>query len=370
MLQSDLIKLAQEGNKEAISTLLNQKFQTRNVTVFVDFYDADLQIKLESPELPSQAYLVSELQLIFSNLAIKSVKNIKVCGWTTGKDSPDWSKNIVININDQAELDDHLLHYSFPSQSNASNSSQSAKLTNAFKYSSSQEESKSKPTCPRTYLIPSILITFFAFMPLGIVAIIFAFQVKGKYESGDYDGAESASNTAKLMCIIGAVIAVPGYLISLWLIVSMISTVSSVDNSFNKARQAEAKYYLGLGLGGQKTFYSKNQKFSSKLSDLNSDIPSETLNYRYEIKAGDTKAIIKATALKDEINSFTGAIFVISTKSGGKDKKITITEICESNKPSKLAPDSPQLVNSKIVCANGSTSFSAKSKSETSLPPF
>ncbi|HLO83456.1 MAG TPA: type IV pilin-like G/H family protein [Nostocaceae cyanobacterium] len=369
MLNSDVIKLAKQGNIEAISLLLNQNLQAKNITAIVDFYDDGLQVKLESPQLLNQEYLVSGLRLFFTNLAIELVKNIKVYGWTTGKDFPDWSEDIAINPSEQAKSNEYLSNYSFPPKSDSSNSSQAPKVTDTFKYYSSQEESY-RPPCPRTYLIPSILITLFAFMPVGIVAIIFAAQVKSKYEYGDYDGAESASNTAKLMCIIGTVIAVPGYLIFLFAIVSMMSTVSFVDNSVNKAKQAEAKYYLGTILGGQKTFYTKNQKFSSKLSDLRLDIPLKTSSYSYEIKAEETNAIITATALTDEISSFTGAIFVISTKSGSKDKKITITEICESNEPSKIAPDTPKLVNNKIVCAAGSISFTAKPKSNTSLPPF
>ena len=50
------------------------------------------------------------------------------------------------------------------------------------------------------YLAQAILVTIFCCLPLGIVAIVFAAQVNGKLASGDYAGAVSTSNTAKLLC--------------------------------------------------------------------------------------------------------------------------------------------------------------------------
>ena len=56
------------------------------------------------------------------------------------------------------------------------------------------------------YLVPSILVTVLCCLPLGIVAIVFAAQVNGKLQAGDFDGAVEASSKAKLFCIIGAAI--------------------------------------------------------------------------------------------------------------------------------------------------------------------
>lgn len=58
-----------------------------------------------------------------------------------------------------------------------------------------------------TYLIPAILITIFAFFPVGAFAIKFALEAQKKYESGDYEGGVSASKKAKKLCFIGTLIA-------------------------------------------------------------------------------------------------------------------------------------------------------------------
>lgn len=48
------------------------------------------------------------------------------------------------------------------------------------------------------YLPQAILATIFCCLPFGIVAIVYAAQVNSKLAAGDYEGAQSASKSAKL----------------------------------------------------------------------------------------------------------------------------------------------------------------------------
>lgn len=50
------------------------------------------------------------------------------------------------------------------------------------------------------YLVQAILVTIFCCLPFGIPAIVFAAQVNGRLESGDYEGAVRASKQAKTWC--------------------------------------------------------------------------------------------------------------------------------------------------------------------------
>jgi len=50
---------------------------------------------------------------------------------------------------------------------------------------------------PKTYMLEAILVTLFCCLPFGIPAIVFASQVDSKYNAGDYQGAQNASNSAK-----------------------------------------------------------------------------------------------------------------------------------------------------------------------------
>ena len=51
-------------------------------------------------------------------------------------------------------------------------------------------------TPPKNWLVESILVTIFCCLPFGIAGIVFASQVSSKWGSGDYAGAQKASQEA------------------------------------------------------------------------------------------------------------------------------------------------------------------------------
>lgn len=75
---------------------------------------------------------------------------------------------------------------------------------------------------PKNYLVEAILVTIFCCQPFGIVSIVYASQVNSKYDSGDYDGAQRASSSAKqwmtwglvagLVTVVGVVILYGGFI--------------------------------------------------------------------------------------------------------------------------------------------------------------
>jgi hypothetical protein len=56
------------------------------------------------------------------------------------------------------------------------------------------------PASVPNYLVQAILCTLCCCLPFGIVAIVYAAQVNGKLQAGDYAGALEASGKAKLWC--------------------------------------------------------------------------------------------------------------------------------------------------------------------------
>jgi hypothetical protein len=78
---------------------------------------------------------------------------------------------------------------------------------------------------PPNHLVWAI-ITLFCCQILGIVSIIFAAQVNGKFQQGDYAGAVDASNKARTFAMIGTIlgvvqwIALIGYLITIGVMVT------------------------------------------------------------------------------------------------------------------------------------------------------
>jgi hypothetical protein len=72
---------------------------------------------------------------------------------------------------------------------------------------------------PPSYLAWAILSTLFCCLPAGIVSIVFAAQVNGKFSAGDYQGALAASRNAKTWATISTVAGVAAIFVVLLLTV-------------------------------------------------------------------------------------------------------------------------------------------------------
>ena len=76
---------------------------------------------------------------------------------------------------------------------------------------------------PDNYLVWAILSTLFCCLPLGVASIVFAAQVDGKYNSGDFAGARESSEKAKKFAkwsAIAGVVVVVFYLILIAVVAS------------------------------------------------------------------------------------------------------------------------------------------------------
>ncbi len=77
---------------------------------------------------------------------------------------------------------------------------------------------------PDNYLVWAILSTLFCCLPFGVVGIVYATQVNGKYESGDYQGAVATSENAKKWTIISA--AAGGVVVLFYVVIFLIAAAS------------------------------------------------------------------------------------------------------------------------------------------------
>jgi hypothetical protein len=73
---------------------------------------------------------------------------------------------------------------------------------------------------PQNYLVWAILTTIFCCLPAGVVAIVYAAQVNGKWAMGDFQGAMNSSKNAKVWSIISAcgIVAVVG----IWMLFALV----------------------------------------------------------------------------------------------------------------------------------------------------
>ena len=61
---------------------------------------------------------------------------------------------------------------------------------------------------PPNNLVWAILVTLFCCLPFGIVSIIYAAQVNGKWQAGDAAGAQESSRKARQWAMYGAIAGV------------------------------------------------------------------------------------------------------------------------------------------------------------------
>ncbi len=133
-----------------------------------------------------------------------------------------------------------------------------------------------------------------------------------------------------------------------------VTALSNYTEQVTKAKQSQAKTYIGSINRSQQIFYLENSKFACTLEELELDISSQVENYEYKILvANNTKSVVTATAKADGLKSYTGAVFQTNIK--GDDT--IIATICETVNPSRIPPEMPQLVGSKIQCTPGSTNL-------------
>ena len=123
-------------------------------------------------------------------------------------------------------------------------------------------------------------------------------------------------------------------LIELLVVIIIIGILSAIAlpsflNQANKAKQSEAKTYIGSINKGQQAYYTENTEFSSTIDALGVGIQTQTANYTYEVTAG-SDALAEGDAIASGVlNSYDGVVYLVQT--GGASTSRTI--LCETNSP-------------------------------------
>ncbi|HLP89498.1 MAG TPA: type IV pilin-like G/H family protein [Nostocaceae cyanobacterium] len=123
----------------------------------------------------------------------------------------------------------------------------------------------------------------------------------------------------------------------------------------NKARQAEARNYLGAMNRGQQAYFLEYSKFASTIDELQIGIKnSEHYSYNVEVISPTEAVRITATAEQAGLKSYTGAVFIYN-KDGDS---LTFAMICESDTPTFAPPPMPELNGENTQCPAGSSTLS------------
>jgi len=137
----------------------------------------------------------------------------------------------------------------------------------------------------------------------------------------------------------------------------------------NRARQSEAKTYVGTLNRGQQAHFTEKNRFAPKIEELGIGINTYTDNYSYGVIVLDPKRSTQTIGIarRDGLKSYTGGVFLALVAKTNDVTSLAI--LCESNQPSTAMPPSPKISgnydsasglyitnsNFQIICPNGYT---------------
>ena len=119
-------------------------------------------------------------------------------------------------------------------------------------------------------------------------------------------------------------------LIELLVVIIIIGILSAIAlpsflNQANKAKQSEAKTYVGSINKSQQAYYTERSTFITSIDALGVGIQTQTANYTYEVTAG-ADALAEADAIASGVlNSYDGVVYLVNSTSR--------TILCETNSP-------------------------------------
>lgn len=140
--------------------------------------------------------------------------------------------------------------------------------------------------------------------------------------------------------------------------------VTNMEMEANKARESEARSYVGSMARAQQAYFLENEQFAATLEDLKLGIQSETDNYRYQIvpqEGNPDRILATATAKRAGLRSYASAVFVVDSEG---EEKTTQMDICVTKRPSRIPPAMPTLTKAEdsdsfeVECAAGSERYS------------
>ncbi|MDE5094161.1 MAG: type IV pilin-like G/H family protein [Trichodesmium sp. St11_bin5] len=129
-------------------------------------------------------------------------------------------------------------------------------------------------------------------------------------------------------------------LIELLVVIIIIGILSAIAlpsflNQANKAKQSEAKTYVGSINKGHQAYFTENTRFTTDIDALGVGIATQTTNYKYGVTTSTpTKTVVSEgeTNFTDTLNSYAGNVFVITSSSGSTTRTI----LCETKSPGTI----------------------------------
>ncbi|NET73177.1 MAG: prepilin-type N-terminal cleavage/methylation domain-containing protein [Sphaerospermopsis sp. SIO1G2] len=145
-------------------------------------------------------------------------------------------------------------------------------------------------------------------------------------------------------------------LIELLVVIIIIGILSAIAlpsflNQANKAKQSEAKTYVGSLNKGQQAYFTEKSKFGTAVQVLGVGINTSTVNYNYTSTGDLTRADSTGDSQVAVLRSYGGAVEIQSV-GGGSNDVTSVAILCENDVPGIVVAIAPADGTS---CAGGST---------------
>jgi type IV pilus assembly protein PilA len=131
-------------------------------------------------------------------------------------------------------------------------------------------------------------------------------------------------------------------LIELLVVVIIIGVLAAIAlpsllGQVNKAKQSEARNYVGTVNRSQQAYFLEYQKFATNLSELQVGIKSQSDNYVYDVTSGVTSVGgFTGRAYKNALKSYYGVVGT-TVAATATSESLTLAIACESAGPSTSA---------------------------------
>jgi type II secretory pathway pseudopilin PulG len=351
------IEAAKQGNPKAIEVLLNQALQSHDHKAKVIRNEAALRILVEGAMVPDQTTIATLIETGLRHLDLADITpQVQLYGQQLGQSLPAWDQSINLGA--------HIFSFDtvtveLPKSTSEPTVRSTVTSPQPSPTASSVRVISSTPDVPRSYLVPSILVLLLTIFPISLVPIIYSTQVAGKYDRGDYEGAEHASALAKLWCQINAGIAAVFWLMIVGVVVAGFS--AAAKQGVRAQQEREVTDRLALIMRAEQSYYLENNRFAPNLSALGV-IPSTAPKagasaklkdvYTYTVTVLDGKSVqITAIPKRKDLHSFTTGVFL---QGAGDDASLS-GMTCRSMRPTMMAVKVPLLTGGQVLsCAAGS----------------
>ncbi|MGB3791034.1 MAG: type IV pilin-like G/H family protein, partial [Phormidesmis sp.] len=149
-------------------------------------------------------------------------------------------------------------------------------------------------------------------------------------------------------------------LIELLVVIIIIGILSAIAlpsflNQANKAKQSEAKTYIGSMNRAQQAYYLENSRFINSIPALGLGVASTTENYSYTITGGAdataSSATNKAQAKSVSLKGYAGGVAL--TNVANSTDKTTSAILCEASVAGSAAPGNATTTGDAVSCASG-----------------